>query len=357
MPTMTIAVDTKKNSQPHFPAKREKPRVLFAVEEPMFETIFSKRDLNRLGALAHILNWLPPKKADKQFLLNHIDDSEIVVGSWGTSAFEEDVLAKASHLRLVCYGAGTVRPMVNDTFWRKGVRITSAAEAIAYGVAEFCLGLILTAPKRVPWLAEDTRHGYWAQGISSFGGGFEIYQQNIGIIGVGHIGRHLIRLLKNFDCNIHVYDPYLSGEKAALIGVNQVETLDELFSTCRVVSLNAPSIEATRDMLRGHHFAALQKGSVFINTAGSIQIHEAEFVAELRKGHFIACLDRCEQEPCALDHPYRCLPNVLLTPHIAGVMAENRFRIGTFVVDEIENYIHGKPLKFEVTEDALSRMA
>lgn len=334
-----------------------KPKLLIAVEESLFSTFFSDSELRRLEGLAEVIDREPPKRADKPFLLDHAAEAEVIISSWGTAALDAEVLGRAAKLKLVCHAAGSIRLIVTDALWDRGIIVTSAAPAIAYGVAEFCLGLMLTASKRVHWQALATREGLWKEAAKSFGGGFEIYQQNIGIIGAGHIGRHLIRLLRNFACNVLVYDPYLSAEGAGELGVQKADTLDELFATCRAVSLNAPTNEGTRRMLRGSHFAALQPGSLFINTAGSIQIDEPEFVAELRKGRFIACIDRCAEEPCAPDHPYRTLPNVLLTPHIAGVMAENRLRIGTFVVDEIERYIEGQPQRYRVTQEALARMA
>ena len=247
--------------------------------------------------------------------------------------------------------------MVTEAFWDRHIAITSGSEAIARGVAEFCLGLILTESKQICFQAWGTRQGLWAESGKAFGGAFEIYQQNIGLIGAGHIGRHLIHLLKNFEAKVHVYDPFISAEEACALGVTKLDTLHELFTRCRVVSLHAPTNESTRNLLRGPHFAALQPGSVFINTAGGTQINEPEFVAELQKGRFIACIDRCEVEPPPPDHPFRRLPNVLLTPHIAGVMAENRLRIGTLVVDEVERYVNRQAPRFPVTREALARMA
>ncbi len=335
-----------------------RPKVLIAVDEEMFSTIFSQKDIERLHSFAEVLNPLPPKRADQRFLLDHISPAQIVISSWGTDALGHEIMERAESLALVCHAAGSIRPIVSDALWNKGVRITSGAAAIAYGVAEFCLGLMLTASKRVFWQAQATNRGLWTEASKCFGGGFEIYQQNIGIIGAGHIGRRLIELLQtSFTCNLFVYDPFLSAGKATELGAVKLETLDELFATCRVVSLNAPTNEGTRHMLRGRHFAALQPGSVFINSAGSIQIHEEEFIAELRKGRFVACIDRCEEEPVQLDHPYRHFPNVLLTPHIAGVMAENRLRIGTFAVNEVAQYINKGELIHEVTREALARMA
>lgn len=335
----------------------KKPRVLIAINNHWYPTLLSALDLDRLGDIAEVLNSDPPTRITKEFLLENLASADAVLTSWDTCPLDAEVLDAAPHLKLICHAAGSVRPIVTQAIWEKGIRVTSAASAISYGVAEFCLGAILMATKRVFWLAQGARQGQWMETASSFGGLFELYQQNVGVVGVGHIGRHLIRLLKNFDCNVLVYDPFLKAEQAEVLGCEKLETLEELFTRCRVVSLNAATNEGTRGMLRGHHFAALPKGAVFINTAGSIQIVEAEFLAELRKGHFVACIDRCEEEPCALDHPYRTLPNVILTPHIAGVAAENRLRLGTYAVNEVEAFArHADPI-YEVTQKALETMA
>lgn len=314
-------------------------------------------DLEGLRQIGDVLDVDPPEEVTKEFLVEHLRSADVAITSWETARFDAGVLAAAPRLKLICHAAGSVRPIVSNEVWIRGIRVTSAAAAISYGVAEFCLGLILMASKRVFWLAQGTHRGEWTESMPCFGGAFELYRQNIGIIGAGFIGRHLIRLFKNWDCNVLVYDPYLSAEQAHELGCEKRETLEELFSQCRAVSLNAPSNEGTREMLRGHHFAALPAGAVFVNTAGSIQIHEAEFIAELRKQRFVACVDRCEVEPCAPNHPYRTLPNVILTPHIAGAVAENMRRIGTFVRNEVESYIENGSLIHEVTEASLATMA
>lgn len=319
--------------------------------------MLSPDDLQRLRTVADVINDDPPAQITGDFLVENLRDADVALTSWDTACFDARVLSAAPRLKLICHAAGSVRPIVSDELWQRGIRVTSSAAAISHGVAEFCLGLVLMASKRVFWLARGTRRGEWMEGAPCFGGMFELYRQNVGIIGAGHIGKHLIRLFRNFDCNIFAYDPYLDEGEAAELGCKKLETLDELFSRCRAVSLNAPSNEGTRHMLRGHHFAALPKGAVFVNTAGSIQIHGEEFLAELRKGRFVACIDRCEVEPCALDHPYRTLPNVILTPHIAGTAADNLLRVGTSAVDEVEAFAGNGRLIHEVTEAALATMA
>jgi len=335
----------------------KKPRVLIAINRHWYPTVLSPADLSRLGEVAEILNPDPPAQCDQAFLREQIGGADIVLTSWDTACLDAGVVAQAGQLKLVCHAAGSVRPVVSDALWRAGVRVTSGAAAISHGVAEYCLGLALMASKRVFWLAEGVKRGFWMEPQGCFGGIFELYRQNVGVIGAGHIGSRLIQLFGNFDCEVLLYDPFCPDERATAMGCRKVASLEELFARCRVVSLNAPTNEGTRHMLRGRHFASLRPGSVFINTAGSIQIHEAEFLEELRKGRFVACIDRCEQEPCALDHPYRTLPNVILTPHIAGVAAENRLRIGTMVVDDALAFLRGERLEGEVTEESLATMA
>ena len=138
------------------------------------------------------------------------------------------------------------------------------------------------------------------------------------------------------------------------MNVTKTETLEELFSQCRVISLNAPSTSQTEGMIKGEHFRLLQEGSVFINTARGTIVNEKEMIEELKKERFIACLDVTDPEPPAEDSPLRTLPNVILTPHEAGVVAENMARLGTFVATEIEAYINNQPLHFEVKKEQLT---
>lgn len=331
-------------------------KVLYALNNELFKKIFSQRDQARISSLCDVIDVPVPAAADKDFLLNNISDADILISSWGTQALEADILDQALNLKLLCHAAGSVKPVVSDAFWEKKLQATSAAAAIAFGVAEFCLGLILTATKRAFWGGLGTRQGMYKQGIECFGGPNEIYQQKVGVIGASHVGRHLIRLLHNFSCDVVLYDPYCSREKAEELSAAQVDTLDELFSQCMVVSLNAPSTDETKHMIRGSHFAQLPEGALFVNTARSAIVHEEEMIEELKKGKFVACIDVTDPEPTLLDSPLRNLANVWLTPHEAGVVAQNMLRIGTFVADEIEAFTNGKPFIYPVTQEMLSRI-
>ncbi len=330
-----------------------KHKVLFAVYKENFSRIFPQKDLDRISDCCDVIEAEVPDLADKAFLAKYISDADIVISSWETANFDADVMAKAKNLKLLTHAAGTVKPIVSDALWERGVKVTSASMAIAYGVAEFCLALILNVPKRVFWAAQGTRQGRWREDTEVFNGPFEIYQQKIGIIGASHIGKYLIKLLGNFTCDILLYDPYCSAEKSQELGAQKVDSLEELFSQCRVVSLNAPSTEETKGMIKGEHFRLLPDGAVFINTARGAIVNEQEMIEELKKQRFVACLDVTDPEPPTEDSSLRTLPNVILTPHQAGVIAENMLRMGTFVADEIEAFASGRPQHFEVLQQQL----
>jgi phosphoglycerate dehydrogenase-like enzyme len=334
-----------------------KPKILMAVAGEFRDKIFPPHTIRKIEAAGEVIDAPVPTEPTADFLRKHLGKAEIMVSGWGTAALDAPVLSAAPSLKLLAHAAGSIKPQVSPASWDRGIRVTGAAQAIAIGVAEFCLGLIITMSKRVWWMAQRVRQGAFSRAEDFFGPAFEIYGQKIGIIGASFVGRKLLELLKPFDCTVMIYDPYWSKEKLRGIGAEKAETLDEIFKECRVVSLNAPTTKETEKMIKGRHLAMLREGSVFINTARGILIEQDEMVEELRRGRFVACLDVTVPEPLPIDHPLRLLPNVLVTPHEAGAFAENLVRIGEFISEEIERYAAGTPLLGEVTRDRLETIA
>jgi len=334
-----------------------KPKLLFAVAREFHDQIFPAHARERIEAACEVIAAPVPLEPDAAYLAAHAGKAEIVVSGWGTPAVDGPVLAAAPKLKLVAHAAGSVKPMMSEEAWQRGIRVTGAAQAIAAGVAEFCLGLILTASKRVFWLADRVREGHWSRSDDLFGKPFEIYRQRVGIIGASHVGRRLAELLRPFGCTIVIYDPYWTRERIEALGAVKAESLEEVFRGCRVVSLNAPTTKETERMIRGSHFAMLPDGALFINTARGILVDQDEMVAELRRGRFVACIDVTVPEPLPIDHPLRRLPNVLITPHVAGAVGENLMRIGEFIAEEIVRYAAGGKLLGEVTRDQLGSIA
>jgi len=130
-----------------------------------------------------------------------------------------------------------------------------------------------------------------------------------------------------------------------------------LMSSCEVISLHAPSLPATDKMINKSNLRLMKDGATLINTARGSLIDENDLYEELKTGRIKACLDVTNPEPPVPDHPLRSLPNIILTPHIAGTVTNGRYRIGDYSVDAIRKFLEGKPIEGEVTEDQLATLA
>ncbi len=178
----------------------------------------------------------------------------------------------------------------------------------------------------------------------------------IGVIGASQCGRHVLRLLRDFEVDILLADPTLSSAQATELGATLVP-LDRLMAQSDVVSLHAPALPSTRHMLNRPQFAAMKDGAIFINTARGMIVDEDALVAELRTGRISAILDVTDPEPPAADHPFRSLPNCTLLPHLAGAVTNGCHRLGRSAVDQLFEFADGKAMHGEITEPKFAVMA
>jgi phosphoglycerate dehydrogenase-like enzyme len=180
--------------------------------------------------------------------------------------------------------------------------------------------------------------------------------KRVGIVGASRIGRRVIVALRPFDFSICVYDPYLSEQEAASLGVEKVE-LDDLLRSSDVVTLHAPSLPETRHLIGARELALIPDGAALINTARGALIDGAALEQELSSGRIRAVIDTTEPEPLPAGSPLYDLPNVFLTPHIAGASGTEVYRMTEIVIEEIGRYLRGEPLQHEVRQEDLARIA
>lgn len=284
-----------------------------------------------------------------------IAGADTAITCWGSVRLEKEILDAAPNLKLVAHSAGSVKPIIGDEFIRRGIKITTAAPALGIGVAEYILGAMLMMGKRLKDMMRSVESGGWRAETTAKA--LEMFHARVGIVGAGFVGRHLIKLLKNFDlAAIWVYDPYLKPEEAAALSVEK-KSLEEIFSTCDYISICAPSTPATAGMITKELIRMIRDEAVFINAARSAIVDEAALITELQTGRFLAMIDVTKPEPAVRDHPLRNLPNVIFTPHIAGAITRNQFRNGEFAAREIINFAEGKPLVYPVDLTGLDRIA
>jgi phosphoglycerate dehydrogenase-like enzyme len=285
-----------------------------------------------------------------------ISHYDVVVTGWGAPKFDNDVLNAAKRLRLIAHTAGSIKAMLPPPVFAHDIAVTHAAVAIAPAVAEMTLALIMTSLRNIPKLDQVMKKGgAWADGVA-LGMSQELVGNRVGVIGAGYTGRCVIKLLKALDVDVWVYDPYLTAQRAAELAV-YIAPLDDLLARCPIVTMQAPPTAETRHMIGARELALLQDGALFINTARSHLVDQDALLAVLRTGRIRAALDVYDQEPLPLDHPFRQLDNVLLTPHVAGASVQARLRQGQTIVEEIQRFIAGEPLRYGVTAEMLETMA
>ena len=316
-------------------------------------SVFSVRAMARLQSLGEV-SANETELTDPAVIKSVIQDADIAVTSWGNGSLTADILDCAPNLRLVAHAAGSVKPVVSDALFERGISVISSAAVLSRGVSETALGFTIAAAKNFFNLNQMIHDGGWAHDRKQI---TELFEIKIGVIGCGYAGSHYIELLRNFDVDILAYDPFLSAGRIQAIGAVKAE-LDQIIRECDIISLHAPSIPSTRHMINAETLDGMKDGVILINTARGSLVDEMALYECLKSGKIkYACLDVTDPEPPAADHPLRTLPNCIMTPHLAGLANNGLGRIGMHVCSEIEHLLHNEPLTSRVTKDMLATIA
>ena len=283
-----------------------------------------------------------------------LHDAELIFSGWGMPRMDEAFLAHAPKLKAVFYGAGSIKACTTDAFWVRDIPITSSYAANAIPVAEFTLAQILLCLKKT-W-----QYAFAVKQNQAYGVHFPLagaYGSTVGIISLGMIGRMVCRHLQRFDVKVIAYEPFVDATAATTLGV-ELCTLDEIFQRADVVSLHTPWLPETVGMITGAHLASMKAGATFINTARGAVVREAEMIAVLQaRSDLLAVLDVTYPEPPVADSLLYTLPNVVLTPHIAGSLGQECQRMGQLVVDELQRFLAGEPLQWAISRTQAAVMA
>jgi len=282
---------------------------------------------------------------------------EAIFSTWGMPVLkEEEIRTCLPNLKYLFYAAGSVQAFARP-FLNCGVRVFSAWGANAVPVMEYALSQILLANAgyfHTSALFSSGDHSAAKKIGAQFPGN---YGAKVGLLGVGMIGSLLAEKLKGFHLDVLAFDPFLLDEKAEKLGVKKVG-LEELFASCQVVSNHMANNEKTRGMLGETLFASMRPYAVFLNTGRGAQVREDELCAVLRRRpDLYAVLDVTFPEPPEAGHPFYALPNVILTPHIAGSKGDEVHRMAQYMLEAYESVSRGAKSPCEVTMQMLETMA
>ena len=256
----------------------------------------------------------------------------------GTEKYDEDMLSAAKNLKaIIRFGVGTDNFDL-EAMAKRGIAVGVIANYNS--VAEFALTLLLGMIKNLPKFDATVREGKWTRYPMR-----ELSGKTVGIVGFGRIGRRLAQLLKGFDVNLMVHDPFLHADAIADFGAVPA-TLEQLLQRSDVVSLHLPATPATHHMINAETLALMKPGAYLVNTSRGALIDEKALYGALVSGKLSgAALDVYETEPVVKGNPLFDLDNIVLAPHVSAMSFETNYNGGIICAQSIISVLNGgKPV-------------
>lgn len=336
---------------------RRRPETMLVMNRETMRLQFGEQELTRLGAAATLDDPLVTDELTSDRVRARLAAVEVLVTSWGCPPIDEEVLLAAPNLRAVLHAAGSVRGHVGDPVFDRGLLVTTAADANAEPVAHYTLAAVLWAFKKVPFLAADARRHREDWAYRELRGELSGRDRTVVLVGFSRIGRRVVELLRLVDVGrILVVDPVVDPAEVRAAGAEPV-SLAEALPLADVLSLHAPALPETRHLIGAAELAALPQGATLINTARGALVDTAALEAACRTGGLHAVLDVTDPEPLPASSPLYELPNVLLTPHVAGSLGSETRRMTAAALEELERYAGGLPPLAPVTSHSLAVQA
>jgi D-3-phosphoglycerate dehydrogenase len=275
---------------------------------------------------------------DPTILIDRLREADVALNIRGRTLFTAEALEACPKLKLISiWGTGTDNVDLPAAVAR-GVTVTNTPGANAIAVAEHTVALMLAAAKQLASADQAMRQGGWPRNLVP-----QLRGKRLGLVGTGLIGREVAAMARGLGMEVVAWTFHPSARLADSLGLRYVE-LDELLRISDILSLHLRATPETRHFLNRARLAMLKPGAILVNTARGALIDEAALL-ECLKEKKIACagLDVFEAEPLPAGHPLLGLPNVLLTPHAAGMTPEVIQNGLAMAVDNVERFLSGSP--------------
>ena len=271
---------------------------------------------------------------DRDALLAAVVDVDALIVRNKTRV-DAELLAAATRLRVVGRLGVGLDNIDLPACAARGIEVLPATGANALAVAEYVIGTALVLLRGAYFSTEAVAAGRWPR--AALVEGRELHGKTLGLVGFGSVGRATARLARALGMTTLGFDAHIAPD-AALWAEEQTvaRRFDELLSDADVVSLHVPLTPATRGLIDAPKLALLRRSAVLINTARGGVVDEAALAAALRAGRLGgAALDVFEAEPLPSGSPLADCPNLILTPHVAGVTRESNVRVSTLIADKV----------------------
>ena len=338
----------------------KQPKILLACSEQVREGYVVPVDIERLESFAE-WEWFPceggniykahsdPETVSR--LLERVGDYSGMVVCHGAPLIDARILDAAPKLRIIgeLEGDRFASRIDLDAAWERNIRTVDVTNGSSYPVSEWALGLILVSMRSA---GAHFRHiiagetGREAVQRTKMSG--RLTGRRVGLIGCGHMGRRLIKLLRPFEVDIWVHDPYLPPEMADALGFLQT-SLDNVLTLCDVIVCLVPLTPGTRGMLGERELNLIPEGAVFVNVSRGAVVDSAALINRLKRGDIVAGLDVFDPEPIPADSEIAQLPNAFLSPHIGHYGGNSYAPFFELMVDELYRFFHGHETQFDLS--------
>lgn len=262
----------------------------------------------------------PDVLPEEDELLQEIQDANIVISH--ISPISTKAIQSARNLEAVCIMRSGIENVNADSCRERGIKIINAPGRLAVPVSEFTVGLIISEMKNIARSHQRMQAHNFDNHFPNAQYSVNLKGKNVGLVGCGMVGSRVARIMKAFEANVLIYDPYLPAEKIAADGYRPV-SLEELCAQSDVISIHFRLTPETKGMIGPAQFALMKPNCVLINTARAGLVDEAAMMDAL-KNHKIAGagLDVFHEEPLTDSNPLLSMDNVTITNHMAGHCAD-----------------------------------
>ncbi len=316
-----------------------------------FARFFPERLINRLQALGELVQNETGRQLTKQELAPLLQDIDVVLTHWGSVQYDEALLSQAPKLKVLAHCAGTVAHIASEAFYDRGIPVLSANPIMAKYVAEWVLGAMIASLHRFPGNDDLMRRGLWRTETAQAG---SLFGADIGLVGLGAVGRELLELLRPFRCRVGIYDPYLRPEALAPWPFAALCSFEEAMAK-PIVSIHASQTPETYHMINAATLSKMPDGALLINSARGSLVDTEALITELETGRLFAALDVFEKEGCSQDpRLLTCKENTILQPHTAAIPAGSSMTEA--MIDDLERFSRGEPMKLTVSRAQYLRM-
>ena len=342
-------------------------KVLITMPKNYCELFIGKEGENQLSKFCGIRKNTTNQSFPEADISKHIKDVDGVIVGWGDNGLSEENLKAADKLKLIGVVGDSVKKVQPELALKKGITIINTAEVIGDFVAEHTLAFMLSWLRRITYYDVKMKSGYYAEKswsdidvTKNWDTGSFLKGKNIGIIGMGKVGKRLVELLQPFKVTIRVYSSHFPKSEAQQYNI-ELTSLEKTLKRSDIVSIHAGLRKETFHLIGERELNLMKEGALLVNTARGEIIDEKALISTLEKGRIYAALDVYSKEPLLKNSPLRKLDNVILTPHTAGPHLggydkEIRQQVGYSLVKDFQQFFFGGQLKNALSKKKINTM-